>query len=163
MLNRRQFVSSLTAAGLAPYAARGAGENWEWQHYGGDAGASRFAPLNQINQSNVKDLKVAWVHNCGDHSSRPQTTIETTPICIDGVLYLQTPRLKTQAINAATGELLWTFDPRRGTHVPPPAGPEPGRRLLGKRRRQAEANFCTRAGHALRDRREDRPTRSELR
>ncbi len=122
MLNRRQFVSSLAAAGLAPYAARAAGEDWEWQHYGGDAGASRFAPLSQINQSNVKDLKVAWVHNCGDHSSRPQTTIETTPICVDGVLYLQTPRLKTQAINAATGELLWTFDPAGGRTSRRPPG-----------------------------------------
>lgn len=45
---------------------------------------------------------------------RPATTNECTPIVVDSVLYLTTPRLKVQALDAATGELLWTFDPAGG-------------------------------------------------
>ena len=126
-MNRRYFLRSLAAAPLAAAAGRAAktwsqGEDWQWEHYGGDAGASRYAPLDQINQSNVKNLKVAWVHKCGDHSVRPQTTIETTPIVVDGVMYLLTPRLKTQALDAATGKLLWTFDPAGGERSRRPPG-----------------------------------------
>jgi len=89
-LDRRRFLASLAAASLAPAAANAArwsqGRDWQWEHYGGDAGAGRYAPLDEINKSNVSKLKVAWVHNCGDASNRPQTTIESTPIVVDGVL-----------------------------------------------------------------------------
>ena len=85
-LDRRRFLASLAAAPLAPAAANAArwssGKSWQWEHYGGDAGAGRYAPLDQINKSNVSKLKVAWVHNCGDASERPQTTIESTPIVV---------------------------------------------------------------------------------
>ncbi|MEZ5364110.1 MAG: pyrroloquinoline quinone-dependent dehydrogenase [Bryobacterales bacterium] len=116
-LDRRRFLASLAAASLAP-AARGArwskGKDWQWEHYGGDAGAGRYAPLDQIDKSNVGKLKVAWVHNCGDASERPQTTIESTPIVVDGVLYLLTPKLKIRALDAATGAVKWEFDPNEG-------------------------------------------------
>ncbi len=112
--NRRAFLATIAATTLGARAASPATEDWQWSHYGGDAGAGRFAPLDQINRSNVKNLKVAWVHNCGDASDRPQTTIETTPIVVDGKMYLFSPRLKVQALDAASGELLWTFDHEAG-------------------------------------------------
>jgi quinoprotein glucose dehydrogenase len=125
-MKRRNFLFSLAAAPAAasavPAARWSKGDDWQWEHYGGDAAATRYAPLDQINQSNVKNLKVAWVHKCGDHSTRPQTTIETTPIVVDGVMYLLTPRLKTQALDAATGKLLWTFDPAGGQRGRRPPG-----------------------------------------
>jgi quinoprotein glucose dehydrogenase len=118
-LDRRRFLASLAAASLAPNAVPAAqwssGKDWQWEHYGGDAGAGRYAPLDQIDKSNVSKLKVAWVHNCGDASERPQTTIETTPIVVDGVLYLLTPMLKVRALDAATGAVKWEFDPLAGT------------------------------------------------
>ncbi len=83
----------------------------EWRHYGGTAGASRYSPADQIDRSNVARLKPAWTHRTGDAMQRPQTTIECTPIVVGGVMYITTARIKVQALDAATGDLLWTFDP----------------------------------------------------
>jgi quinoprotein glucose dehydrogenase len=112
MTNRRTFLQ--TALGAAATRAASPSPPWQWQHYGGDAGATRYAPLDQINRSNVKRLRVAWTHRTGDASARPVTTIECTPIVVDGVMYLTTAQLKVQALDAATGKLLWTFDPLAG-------------------------------------------------
>lgn len=83
----------------------------EWRHYGGTAGASRFSPADRIDRSNVTRLRPAWTHRTGDAMQRPQTTIECTPIIVDGVMYITTARVKVQALDAATGKLLWSFDP----------------------------------------------------
>jgi len=109
-INRREFI---TGAAIALYAApESAGGNWPF--YAGDAGASRFSPLDRIKASNVARLKTAWVHKTEDASQRPATTIECTPIAVDGVLYLTTARLQVRALNAATGEPIWNFDPNAG-------------------------------------------------
>jgi len=94
----------------------------EWRHYGGDPGTNRYSPLDQINRSNVKRLKVAWTHHTEDSMERPATTIECEPIVIDGVMYIQTAQLQTRALDAATGKQLWNFAPpgataRRATGV----------------------------------------------
>ncbi len=62
-----------------------------------------YSPLDQINKSNVKDLQVAWTW-----SMTPGAT-ETTPIVHDGVLYLFNYSNKIQALNAATGDLIWEY------------------------------------------------------
>jgi len=83
----------------------------EWRHYGGDPGSARYSPLAQIHRGNVASLKIAWIHRTGDKPDRPQTTMQCTPIVIDGVMYLTSPRLKVRALEAATGLARWTFDP----------------------------------------------------
>ncbi len=121
--NRRTF---LKASGAAVVAARAWGlpgpRQWlsdtpgrEWRHYGGSAGASRYSEADQITPSNVAGLRPAWVHHTGDAMDRPQTTMECTPIVVDGVMYITTARVKVQALEAATGKLLWTFDPMEGS------------------------------------------------
>jgi quinoprotein glucose dehydrogenase len=108
-------VQSAATAAFAPGArAAASGRGLEWNHYGGDAGASRYSLCERITPSNARDLKVAWVHKTGDASTRPATAIECTPIVVDGVMYLLTPRMKVRALKAATGDLLWTFDPGQG-------------------------------------------------
>ena len=107
-LTRRSFLTAAAAVSSGLSASRG---DWEWSYYGADQGAARFAPLSQINRDNVSELGIAWTHHTGDARDRPQTTIECTPICLDGVLYLTTAQVKAQALEAATGRLLWTFDP----------------------------------------------------
>lgn len=82
----------------------------EWQTYNGDYGGTHYSELDQINRSNVKQLEVAWTWRTGDVGS----TIECNPIIVDGVMYATTPRLHVAALNAATGELLWRFDPWDG-------------------------------------------------
>ena len=87
----------------------------DWGFYGGDAGATRFSPLSQIKASNVSKLKVAWTHACGDASQRPLTNIECTPIVAGGVMYLTTARVQVRALNAATGQPLWNYNPLAGS------------------------------------------------
>ena len=97
---------------LAEKSFSGAGS--EWRFYGGDQGASRYSPLDQINLFNVHRLKPAWIHHTGDKLDRPKTMIQCTPIVIGGAMYLTTARLQIRALNAATGEVLWNFDPYEG-------------------------------------------------
>ncbi len=113
---RRDFLEQWAAAMLTSCAsAQAAGpDTREWRHYGGDEGAGRFSPADQINKSNVKKLKVAWIHRSGDASPRPATVSECTPIVVDGVMYITTPMVKIRALDAATGQSKWTFDPLQG-------------------------------------------------
>jgi quinoprotein glucose dehydrogenase len=113
---RRAFLgtaASASVAGVQGMAAKDPAR--EWRHYGGDPGASRYSPLDQINRSNVKRLAIAWTHNTEDSSERPATTIECTPIVVDGVMYVTTPMLQVRALDAATGKVLWNFDPSEGS------------------------------------------------
>jgi len=89
-------------------AATAAGD---WRYSGGDPGANRYSSLDQIQRSNVARLRPAWTYRTGDSTARPATTIECTPIVVNGVMYLTTARLKAVALNAKTGKPLWTFDP----------------------------------------------------
>jgi quinoprotein glucose dehydrogenase len=114
--SRRGFLARSASLGalLSPLRAAVKNPAREWQHYGGDPGASRYSPLDQINRSNVKRLKIAWTHSTEDAVERPATTIECTPIVVDGVMYVTTAMLQVRALDAATGKMLWNFDPSAG-------------------------------------------------
>ncbi len=84
-----------------------------WQTFSGTTDGIRYSSGDQINKGNVGRLKVAWVYETGDKTNR--TTIPTTPIMIDGVLYGVTPRLNLFALDAATGTEKWVFKPLDST------------------------------------------------
>ena len=84
--------------------------NVEWRTTGGDPGNSRYSPLDEINRSNVRTLRVAWTYHTGDSVSQ----IQATPIVVDGVLYTTTPALAVVALRADSGTLIWRFDPFAG-------------------------------------------------
>ena len=85
-----------------------------WEVYEGDDGKNRYSVLDQINRSNVDELEVAWTYQSGDARQNPPSTIECNPIIVDGVLYATSPKLKAFALDAATGEERWRFDPFEG-------------------------------------------------
>ena len=62
-----------------------------------------YSPLDQINKGNVKNLKVAWTWSLNNGAT------ETTPIVHDGVLFIFNYADKVQALNAATGDLIWEY------------------------------------------------------
>ena len=82
-----------------------------WSKYLGDNSVSHYSSLQQIDTSNVHQLKVAWEYHSGDADSGSNSKIECNPIIIDGVLYGSSPRLKLFALDAATGKQKWIFDP----------------------------------------------------
>jgi quinoprotein glucose dehydrogenase len=88
----------------------------DWPCYGRDAGGMRYSPLAQINRGNVAQLKVAWIFHTGDISDgrgkRKRSGFETTPILIDGTLYLTTPFNRVIALDPETGRQHWVHDPK---------------------------------------------------
>ena len=81
-----------------------------WETYQGDLGCNQYSSLGQINKGNVDQLKVAWVFQTGDSLGK-QSQIQCNPIIVDDILYATSPAIKLIALHAATGELLWAFDP----------------------------------------------------
>ncbi|MGH9940270.1 MAG: membrane-bound PQQ-dependent dehydrogenase, glucose/quinate/shikimate family, partial [Blastocatellia bacterium] len=67
----------------------------EWPAYGRDAGGARYSPLSQVNRGNVGQLKIAWTYRTGAEEvkavSAGNAAFESTPILVDGLLYLTTP------------------------------------------------------------------------
>jgi quinoprotein glucose dehydrogenase len=86
------------------------GPNVDYAVYGGNKQNNRYSALRQIDLTNVKDLQPAWTYNSAD-SGVSKHEIQCQPIVVDGVLYGVSPSLKLFAINAATGQELWKFDP----------------------------------------------------
>ena len=82
----------------------GAGD--DWNNPGGDWAESHFSRLTDISAENVGQLGLAWEYDLG--TSRVQ---EATPVVIDGVMYTSGNLGRVYALNAATGEELWTFLP----------------------------------------------------
>lgn len=81
----------------------------DWPTYGRTYSEQRYSPLAQIDRSNVRMLKLAWYADL--NTNRGQ---EGTPLVVDGVMYATTNWSKMKALDAATGRLLWEYDP----HVP---------------------------------------------
>lgn len=85
-----------------------------WDTYKGDATSSSYSALDQINKENVHQLEVAWTYSSGDVDENSRTNMQTNPIIIDNILYGASPYLKAFALDAATGEEKWIFDPFEG-------------------------------------------------
>lgn len=76
----------------------------------------KYSPLKQINRSNVSRLREAWTYRTGDMSDGStypsRSAFETTPLMVDGVLYLTTPFCRLIALDGDTGREIWAFDPK---------------------------------------------------
>ena len=96
------------AVSAAPRAAKAP---IEWTAYGADAGGTKYSPANQITRDNVATLKPAWIYRTGDYGvGRAQARDETTPLYVDGLLFISTPFGGVRAIDGTTGRERWTFD-----------------------------------------------------
>ncbi|MGL6269218.1 MAG: pyrroloquinoline quinone-dependent dehydrogenase, partial [Chitinophagaceae bacterium] len=86
-----------------------------WSVYKADEGSSSYSTLEQINKSNVSRLKLAWTFTINDlpPSAQPANN-QANPIIIDGVMYSLSAKRVAYAINAATGALIWSYDPFEG-------------------------------------------------
>ena len=87
----------------------------EWPVYGGGPESMRYSSLTQINRANVKRLKVAWMFDASD--SVEGSELEVNPIVVNGMFYATTVSLYVVALDAATGALVWRFDPYHGRAV----------------------------------------------
>jgi alcohol dehydrogenase (cytochrome c) len=78
----------------------------EWLTIGGDWYNTRFSALTQINRTNVKDLKAAWVIHLGSGLGQ-KYSLEGTPIVKDGIMYMASGNDDVFALDARSGSLIW--------------------------------------------------------
>ena len=106
------FLFTISAAnaqtGIAPVAGGGQGN---------DKAGMKYADLAQINAQNFSQLKVAWTWESPDakitlKDPKLKTWVwESTPVMVDGVLYISTSMSQVAAIDASNGKTIWTYDP----------------------------------------------------
>ena len=91
----------------------------DWLNWRRTDNAWGYSPLEQITRQNVGQLQLAWSWSMDDTGSQ-----QATPLVYDGVMYLPNPRGVIQALDAATGDLIWEYRPG-ATPPPAPAGARP--------------------------------------
>jgi quinoprotein glucose dehydrogenase len=102
--------------GCSDNSRRTAGAGKDWPVYLADNFSSHYSKLDEINPGNIGRLVPAWQYHTGDSVSDNHSQIQCNPIIVDGVLFGTTPSLKLFALNAATGERIWQFDPDPANH-----------------------------------------------
>ena len=95
-------------------ATDGPAKQVEWLYYGGDPGGAKYSALTDIDQANVGRLSVAWQWRHWETPLEQYKTspgfFESTPLMIDGTLYVTTPYNSIAALDGETGRELWRFD-----------------------------------------------------
>jgi quinohemoprotein ethanol dehydrogenase len=118
---RRLILGLIVAAGVAAYSQTGAGAtvastgtaaaghnpgNVEWTQHGGNPDEQRYSKLNQVTVDNVGKLGLAWYAEMSERGG-----YQSTPLMIDGVLYVTAPWSSLYAFDAKSGKQLWKVDP----------------------------------------------------
>ena len=75
-----------------------------WLMHSGQYHSQRFSRLDQINRANVGRLRLSWVRQLPTLGQ-----VQTSPLVVDGVMYLTTPENEVYALDAATGNVFWTY------------------------------------------------------
>src|ERR1700739_3430127 len=79
-------------------------EPGNWLTYSRDYSGRRYSPLDQVNTGNVNRLHIAWM------AQADETDIfETSPIAVDGTLFITKPPNVVEALDAVTGRTLWSY------------------------------------------------------
>jgi putative heme-binding domain-containing protein len=74
----------------------------DWPTYSGELNGNRYSTLSEINLKNVASLRPAWIHPV------PYSGLETTPLVVDGVMYVTGPN-QIQALDGRTGREIWDY------------------------------------------------------
>ena len=95
---------SLTVVDDVAMADEARGDNW--LAFGRTYSEQRFSPLTQVNSLNIADLSVDWYLDLPDDRG-----LTSTPLVVDGILYFIGSMNVVRAVDGATGEVLWEYDP----------------------------------------------------
>src|SRR5438445_564843 len=114
-----QVLGQVFVGTPAPQQFTGQGQpstkNGEWPTNGADLRFTRYSPLDQINAANFDKLEVAWRFKTDNFGPYPEYKLEGTPIMVKGVLYTTAgTRRSVIALDAKTGELIWSHSLREG-------------------------------------------------
>ncbi|MBV9911138.1 MAG: PQQ-binding-like beta-propeller repeat protein [Sinobacteraceae bacterium] len=98
---------------LSALAASAEQKNLDWTRYGHDLANTRFQDVDQIDPSNVAEMHVAWTFHTGVLDAKSE--LEVSPIKVGQRLYVTDGHDDVFALNAATGQQLWSYKP---TQIP---------------------------------------------
>jgi quinoprotein glucose dehydrogenase len=110
---------TLIAVALLSLASTLSAQN-QWSHYGGNPGGQQYSPLTQITSANVEDLEIAWQYRTGEIARRTAfqnatAKVQVNPILMPesagGHLIICTPFSRIIALDPASGEERWVFEP----------------------------------------------------
>jgi quinoprotein glucose dehydrogenase len=89
--------------------------NNSWSMYKADASSSSYSPIDQINKTNVSQLKAAWTYQYNDakEGAYPGGS-QCNPIIVDDIMYVASVQRTIFALDAATGKKIWSYDPFDG-------------------------------------------------
>ena len=110
----QEIRGTLSTNQPTPQAVEGIADA-DWPAYGRTQSGLRYSPLTQINEKNVKDLKVAWEYHTNDFKTDKdsgETTNQVTPIKIGNNMYICTTHQKLVSLDPSTGKEKWVFDPK---------------------------------------------------
>lgn len=116
--NNPAVTTEPAAAQVASYPTGAAAVNQErllkasqepasWLAVGGDYDEQRFSLLDQLNETNVSKLGLAWYSDIDTERGQ-----ESTPVVVDGVMYLTTAWSMVKAYDIRSGAKLWEYDPK---------------------------------------------------
>ena len=107
---------AMCAASAAPPGRQSDEEEAQWGSYGGDPGGTRHSPLTQIDRRNVGQLEIAWTYRTGElgagFARAEKLAFEATPVMVRDSLFLSTPTNIVIALDPASGQQRWRYDPR---------------------------------------------------
>ena len=107
-MNYRRSVAFLNACLLsAALVATASAQNADWQRHNLDLAGSRFAETDQITPENAHQLTPRWLFQ---HGVIDGVSNQTTPVIVDGIMYVTDSRGSVYAVDAADGHLLWIYD-----------------------------------------------------
>ncbi len=107
------LASTLSAQVSYERILRADNEPENWLTYSGGYSSHRYSPLRQINRENAGDLKAIWTHQKDSLHK-----FETTPLVVDGVMYISEPPSDVTALDANTGRALWKYERQLPTDIP---------------------------------------------
>jgi quinoprotein glucose dehydrogenase len=115
MKSPRRRLSVVFLAALFSSGAEVRKPSIDWPYYGQDPGGMRHSPASQITRENVARLRMAWTYRTGEAANQgraaAKAALETTPILVDGTLFLSTPFNRVIALDPVTGAERWKYDP----------------------------------------------------
>ena len=119
----RKIILALMAASLplSVTAAPSSVRPGDWPEYGYDSGGGRYSPLTQITPQNVNRLQLAWSYHMNPVPSQKQARVPfatTSPLVVDGRMFLGTPYGRVVALDATTGKQLWAYELPTGDQPP---------------------------------------------
>ena len=113
-----RILAALALLLAAPVLAQRGVSDGEWPHYSGDQGSTKYSALDQIDRHNFAQLEIAWRWRSADYRvAEGAGRVEPghfrgTPLMLDGMVFVPTGLSQVAALDPATGEELWVYDPR---------------------------------------------------